>query len=71
MTKKSKITKILNSKENSKRKVPNQKAKSKVQTHQQMDNNCHIPDLVHSVSYVSEIVQKTENTQTFCLCVSN
>ena len=31
---KSKITKILNSKENSKRKVSNQMAKSKVQTHQ-------------------------------------
>ena len=31
---KSKITKILNSKENLKRKVPNQIAKSKVQTHQ-------------------------------------
>ena len=30
----SKITKILNSKENSKRKVPNQMAKSKIQTHQ-------------------------------------
>ena len=33
-TKGSKITKILNSKENSKRQVPNQMAKSKVQTHQ-------------------------------------
>ena len=32
--KKSKITKILNSEENSKRKVPNQMAKSKAQTHQ-------------------------------------
>ena len=31
---KSKITKILNSKENSKRKVHNQMAKSKIQTHQ-------------------------------------
>ena len=31
---KSKNTKILNSEENSKRKVQNQKAKSKVQTHQ-------------------------------------
>ena len=31
---KSKITKILNSEENSKRKVPNEMAKSKAQTHQ-------------------------------------
>ena len=31
---KSKNTKILNSEENSKRKIKNQKAKSKVQTHQ-------------------------------------
>ena len=31
---KSKNTKILNSEENSKKKVPNQMAKSKVQTHQ-------------------------------------
>ena len=31
---KGKITKILNPKENSKRKVPNQTAKSKIQTHQ-------------------------------------
>ena len=34
LKKKGKITKILNSEENSKRKVPNQMAKSKVQTHQ-------------------------------------
>ena len=34
MEKKSEITKILNSKENSKRKVPNQMTKSKAQTHQ-------------------------------------
>ena len=32
--KKSKITKILNSEENSKREVPNQMAKSKAQAHQ-------------------------------------
>ena len=32
--KKSKITKILNSEENSKRKIPYQKAKLKAQTHQ-------------------------------------
>ena len=30
----SKITKIMNSEENSKRKVPNQRAKSKAHTHQ-------------------------------------
>ena len=39
--KKSKITKILNSEKNSKRKDPTQ-----------MDNNCHIPDLVQAFYYV-------------------
>ena len=34
---KSKITKILNYEENSKRKIPNQMAKSKAQTHQTKD----------------------------------
>ena len=41
---KSKITKMLNSVENSKRKVPNQMPNSKDKTHQTKDNNCHIPD---------------------------
>ena len=27
-------------------------AKSKVQTHKRMDNNCHIPDLVQAFFYV-------------------
>ena len=45
---KSKITKILNFKENSKRRVPNQMAKAKVQHIKRMDNNCHIPDLVQA-----------------------
>ena len=40
--KKSKITKILNSEECSKRKVPNQKIKHI----KRLDNNCHIHDLV-------------------------
>ena len=48
----SKITKILNSKENSKWKVPNEMAKSKAQTHQNMDYNCHIPDYVQAFTYV-------------------
>ena len=39
---KSKTTKIPNSEENSKRKVPNQIANSKIQSH---DNNCHILDV--------------------------
>ena len=45
---KSKITKILNSEENSNRKVPSQMAKSNDKTH--LDNNCHIPDLVQAIS---------------------
>ena len=45
---KSKITKILNSEENSKRKVPNQKHKH----FKRIDNNCHIPNLVQAFSYV-------------------
>ena len=52
LTEKGKITKILNSEENSKLKVPNQMAKSKPQAQQRMDNNCHIPDLVQAFSYV-------------------
>ena len=55
MSLKSKITKILNSKENSKRKVPVHMAKSKAQKlkHQKrMENKCHIADLVQAFSYV-------------------
>ena len=33
-------------KENSKRKVPYQMTKSKAQTHQKMENPCHIRDLL-------------------------
>ena len=39
-----KITKILNSEANSKRKVPNQKKKHS----KGMDNNCHITDLLQA-----------------------
>ena len=49
---KSKITKVLNSEENSKRKVPNQITKSNHKTHQRINNNCHIPDFVQSFSNV-------------------
>ena len=50
---KSKITKILNSKEHSKRKVPNQLEKHQKFKHiKRMDNNCHIPDLVQAFSNV-------------------
>ena len=45
---KSKITKILNSEENSKWKVPNQMIKYI----KRMDNNCHIPHLVQACSNV-------------------
>ena len=45
---KSKITKILNSEENSKRKVPNQITKHT----KRMDNNGHIPDFVQAFSNV-------------------
>ena len=51
----SSITKILNSEENSKWKAPNEMAKSKAQTYEtkgQQLVNCHIPDLVQSLSHV-------------------
>ena len=49
---KSKITKILNSEENSKRKVSNQMVKSNDKHIKQIDNHCHIPDLVQAFSNV-------------------
>lgn len=49
--KKLKITKKTNSEEDSKQNVPNQIVKSKAQTHQ-INNNCHIHDLVQAFSYV-------------------
>ena len=42
---KSKITKILNSEENSKRKVLIKWQNQMIQLIKRMDNNCHIPDL--------------------------
>ena len=54
----SKITKILNSEENSKRKVPNKWQNQKLKHIKQMDNNRLIPDFVHAFSYVeSDTVQ--------------
>ena len=52
LKKKIKITKLLNSEENSKRKVPNQMTKSNNKTHQTtiMDNYCHIPDLTEATT---------------------
>ena len=50
---KSKITKILNSEENSKRKFPNQMEKSNGIKHiKRMDNNVHISDLARAFSNV-------------------
>ena len=50
---KTEIIKLLNSEENSKRKVPNQMAKSNMIKHiKRMDNNCHFPDLVQAFSNV-------------------
>ena len=49
---KSKMTKIQNSKEISKRKVPNQMAKSKAQHIKRMDNNGYILDLFQAFSYI-------------------
>ena len=46
IAKKSKITKILNSEENSKRKVSNQMANANDKDIKRVDNNCHISDLV-------------------------
>ena len=48
---KCKIIKILNFKENSKGKIPNKMAKSKAQSHHQMNNNSHIPDLVQALIF--------------------
>ena len=48
---KSKITKILNSEENSKRGVSNQKLKHI----KQMDNICHIPLLVQAFSNIENL----------------
>lgn len=45
---KSKITKFPISKENSNQKVPYKMATSKAQTHQRMENNCHIPNWLQS-----------------------
>ena len=50
--KKRKKTKIANSEIYSKRKTNSQMLKSKAQTHETYDNNCHIPDLVQAFSYV-------------------
>ena len=44
------ITKILNSEENSKRKVPNQRQNQMIKHIKQMDKNCHISDLVQTFS---------------------
>ena len=52
-TEKSNITKILNSEENLKLKVPNQMAQSQIVKHiKRIDNNYHIPELVQAFSYV-------------------
>ena len=47
-----KITKILNSEENSKRKVCNQMANQMIKHIKRIENNCHIPDLVQAFSNV-------------------
>ena len=52
MLEKSKITKILNSEENSIMKVPNQMANQIIKHIKRMVNNCHIPDLVQAFSNV-------------------
>ena len=49
---KSKITKILNSEENSKRKVLIKWQNQMIKHIKQMDNNCNIPDLVQAFSNV-------------------
>ena len=50
VTVKSKITKILNSEENSKRKFLIKWQNQKLKHIKQMDNNCHIPDLIQAFS---------------------
>ena len=42
----------MNSEENSKRKVPNQMAKSNDKHIKRMENHCHIPDFVQTFSNV-------------------
>lgn len=49
---------MLNPKDNSKRCVLYKMSKVNAQTHQQMENNCYIADLILDVSYV-EIVNTT------------
>ena len=51
---KSKITKKLNSEENSKRKTPNQMAKSELKHFKRMNDNGHILDLVQTFSNVEK-----------------
>ena len=46
------VTGVFKYKTNSNWKVPNQKGKSKGQTHQTNDNNRHILDLVQAYIYV-------------------
>ena len=67
--KKSKITKILNSEENSKQKVRNQNemAKSEGQTHQTTGNNRHIPDLVQAFSYPEKYTSQTYFKSTYSI----
>ena len=49
---KSKITKVLNSEENSKRGFPFKWQNQKLKHIKRMDNNFHIPELVQAFSYV-------------------
>ena len=52
---KRKITKILNSEENSERNVPNQMENKKFKHLKRMDNNFHVPDLVQAFSNVQKV----------------